>query len=72
MVLKESNPDFPTSLYHLARFVLAPAFMECLLKIILNEWLNEYALLTSGYSLNKIFALSFCESVHLSADLKSK
>ena len=45
---------------------LTPALMDRLLKIILNEWLKAYALLMSGYSLNNISVLIFCDSLHFS------
>ena len=72
MTLKECIPASSTLLYHRAIARRAASFMVFLEKIIRREWHKPYAFLMSGYSSNRIAALCFCFSVHLSADLKSR
>ena len=72
MTLNEWNPASSTLLYHFAIDSLAASLTVFLAKIILREWHSEYAFCRSGYSSKRIFALFFCLSVHLSADLKSR
>ena len=72
MTLKECIPASSTLLYHRAIARRAASFMVFLEKIIRREWHKPYAFLMSGYSSNRIAALCFCFSVHLSADLKSE
>ena len=72
MTFNERIPASSTLLYHRAIARYAASFMVFFENIIRREWHKPYAFLISGYSSNRMAALCFCLSVHLSADLKSK
>ena len=72
MTLNEWKSASSTLLYHRAMESLAASLMAFMAKIMRSEWHSPYAFWMSGYCSKRILASSFCRSVHLLADLKSR
>ena len=72
MTLNEWKSASSTLLYHRAMESLAASLMAFMAKIMRSEWHSPYAFWMSGYCSKRILARSFCRSVHLLADLKSR
>ena len=72
MTLNEWKSASSTLLYHRAMESLAASLMAFMTKIMRSEWHSPYAFWMSGYCSKRILARSFCRSVHLLADLKSR